>query len=433
MQPNRTIIAVALLAVIIALASPYTAAAQQAQRESSPDLSGLSPYWNSDVNRWAPFILSAAEERNLDPDLIAAVIWKESLGRAWERGPVGAVGLMGVMPFKWRPSAEELQNPWTNVAWGARTLVQTIRDGKGDLYYALAAYNGGWGQIHLRVTRGYAADVLNHYARAVAMRHGLPADGNWVAIFATEGMPGSNTITVVGPQRSLARYTERPWVQANIPTAPVGVRPHSTVITFVDDYGVERQVNVWLVAADNSPLEPSTVQIVLSPSPADYDTGELHTTLTSTPSPAPTNISAPAPADTIAAPTAMPVTPVPTPAITTVVPTLTPVPPVSPPTTTLPTTPTVECAGGPLQLNAWNIAKEWTADGWMATIFVQGHGGDCMYTYTWEGEIKGGPMPGSMTFEIYMTDHQAVIMGTAAVTSAGETVEVGLFLKPTGE
>jgi hypothetical protein len=68
----------------------------------------------------------------------------------------------------------------------------------------------------------------------------------------------------------------------------------------------------------------------------------------------------------------------------------------------------------------------------MATIFVQGHGGDCMYTYTWEGEIKGGPMPGSMTFEIYTTDHEAVIMGTAAVTSAGETVEVGLFLKPTG-
>jgi hypothetical protein len=53
-----------------------------------------------------------------------------------------------------------------------------------------------------------------------------------------------------------------------------------------------------------------------------------------------------------------------------------------------------------------------------------------MYTYAWEGEVKGGPMSDSMTFEIYMADRDAVIMGTASVTSTGETVEVGLFLKP---
>jgi hypothetical protein len=166
MQPGRTIIAVTLLTVIMAFLFPYTVLAQS---KSPPDSSGISPYWNPDVGRWESFILLAAAERNMDPDLIAAVIWKESLGRAWERGPVGAVGLMGLMPFEWRPSAEELQNPWTNVAWGARALAHTIRDGKGDLYYALAAYNGGWEKIHLRVTRGYATDVLSHYARAVAV------------------------------------------------------------------------------------------------------------------------------------------------------------------------------------------------------------------------------------------------------------------------
>jgi hypothetical protein len=56
-----------------------------------------------------------------------------------------------------------------------------------------------------------------------------------------------------------------------------------------------------------------------------------------------------------------------------------------------------------------------------------------MYTYAWEGEIKGGPTSDPMTFKVYRTDHLAIIMGTASVTSAGQTVEVGLFLKPTGD
>lgn len=394
-----------------------------AQGESPSDLSGLSPYWSPNVIRWESFILSAAEERNLDPDLIAAVIWKESLGRAWERGPVGAVGLMGVMPFDWRPSEEELENPWTNVAWGARALAYTIRDGKGDLYYALAAYNGGWGQVHLRVTRSYAADVLNHYARAVAVRHGLPDDGNWVAIFAIKGAPTPNTITVVGPQRTLARYTERPWVQADIPAVPDGVPPLATVITFVDEYGIERQVDVWLVTAGDSPLEFSAVP-TFAPSPSS----ELGVREFGIRTPIPTAIS-----NTVPLQPQSPInTPTPIPVATSVVSASVPTPTPSL-TTTQTITQAVECAGGPLQLNAWHLNKEWTSDGWMATIFLQGHGGDCMYTYTWEGEVKGGPTPGPITFEIYRTDPQALIMGTASVTSAGEVVEVGLFLKPTGD
>ncbi|MCP4539955.1 MAG: lytic transglycosylase domain-containing protein [Chloroflexi bacterium] len=402
MQSSRTVITAIILAVIVMLGSLYSVFAQS---QSLSERSGLSSYWSPNVLRWEPFILSAAEERELDPDLIAAVIWKESLGRAWERGPVGAVGLMGIMPFEWRPSVEELENPWTNVAWGARALAHTIRDGNGDLYYALAAYNGGWGKIHLRVTRGYAADVLNHYTRAVAVRHGLPDDGDWVAIFAIEGAPDPSTITVIGPQRTLARYTERPWVQADIPTVPVGVPPLATVITFVDEYGTSRRVNVWLVSPDDSPLELSVVPTFAPPIPTEVPYTEPSQPL----SPIGTPIPVPGAAS----------------AVSTTHTTL--------PTETLPTTQTVECAGGPLQLNAWHLNKEWTSDAWMATIFVQGHGGDCTYTYTWEGEIKGGPMSGPITFDLYAPNFEAYIMGTASVTSAGETVEVGLLLKPTGD
>lgn len=272
MQIRRIAIAIALLAIITIHTSPHLA---RARGEIPPDTPTLSPHWSPAVQRWEPIILEYAQKRKLDPDLIASVIWKESLGRATSRGPVGAVGLMGLMPFEWRPSPEELQNPWTNVAWGARALAHTIRDGEGDLYYSLAAYNGGWEQIHLRVTRRYAVDVLGDYACAVAVRYGLPADGDWVALFAIEGTPEPHTITVLGPQRPLARYTERPWGQAGIPTTPAGFPPHATAIAFENGQGVECQVNVWLVTEDGIPLAPPSGQP--GPAPHDLAAGTTHT------------------------------------------------------------------------------------------------------------------------------------------------------------
>jgi len=262
MQRWRLTLAVALSAATIVLVFPYPAFAQIG---SPPDDPCLSPYWDSDVSRWEPIILQYAQQRNLDPDLVASVIWKESLGRPKERGPAGAVGLMGVMPFEWRPSVEELKNPWTNLFWGARALAHTIRDGDGDLYYSLAAYNGGWEKIHRRVTRRYATSVLDHYTRAIAAQYELPSDGDWIAIFAIEGIPGPQTITVLGPQRPLARYTERNWVQADIPTVPAGITPHATAIIFVDEQDMECRVNVWLVAENGSPLVSAAAPASSSP------------------------------------------------------------------------------------------------------------------------------------------------------------------------
>jgi hypothetical protein len=191
-------------------------------------------------------VVEYGKRRQLDPDLVASVIWKESRGISTVEGPTGAVGLMCVKPFPWRPSPEELRNPWTNVAAGTRTLAQVIRDGSGDVYYALAAYNGGWDQIHLRVTRRYAEDVLENYVRAVAVERGFSVDGDWIAILSVEGLPDHRTVTVLGPDRPVARYTERPW-EADIPSVPVGSPPDATVISFTDERGQEAHVNLWLV------------------------------------------------------------------------------------------------------------------------------------------------------------------------------------------
>jgi hypothetical protein len=74
--------------------------------------------------------------------------------------------------FSWRPTAEELKRPSVNLRWGTGMLKQIIRDSGGDLMRSLAAYNGGWEQVHLARTESYAHSVLTFYAYAVAGRHG---------------------------------------------------------------------------------------------------------------------------------------------------------------------------------------------------------------------------------------------------------------------
>jgi hypothetical protein len=84
------------------------------------------------------------------------------------------------------------------------------------------------------------------------------------------------------------------------------------------------------------------------------------------------------------------------------------------------------CAGGPLRLEAWQVDRVCTAGGWKAVVYVKGYGGDCRYTYAWEGGIKGGPTPNSMTFEL--KSRHGAIVGVASVTSAGQTAKVGLYI-----
>jgi hypothetical protein len=239
-----------VLAAIVLLAAPSSSLAGTGD---PADVSPLSSFWSPAITRWEPVIVHYAELWHLDPNFVAAVVWKESHGQPWAVSSAGAVGLMGIMPFPWRPGTEELKNPWTNVHWGARALSQTIADGKGDLYYSLAAYNGSWRKVGQNNTRRYAASVLDLYARSVAAQNGLLPDGDWIALLSIEGIVGPGTITVFGPQRELTRYTDRP-LEAGIPSVPEDVSPHATVIAFTNGRDQECRVHLWLVSADGTSL-----------------------------------------------------------------------------------------------------------------------------------------------------------------------------------
>ena len=121
----------------------------------------LSPYWEPGIQRWAETIGALAEVYGFHPDFIAAVIKHESGDEFRAISRRGAVGLMDVMAeepaLAWRPSSEALLTPTTDLRWGLAILSYVVQQAGGDLYTALAAYNGGWEHVNSRIPREYAA------------------------------------------------------------------------------------------------------------------------------------------------------------------------------------------------------------------------------------------------------------------------------------
>jgi hypothetical protein len=140
----------------------------------------LADSWPWEIQRWSPQIETVSLRYGIDPNLIASIMLAESAGNDQLVSYAGAVGLMGVMPqgpgFMYRPTAEELFDPNTNLNMGAAILADILRQSGGDIHAALAAYNGGWDLVDHPVPRGYAAKVLNFYGQSIASRAGMSTD-----------------------------------------------------------------------------------------------------------------------------------------------------------------------------------------------------------------------------------------------------------------
>lgn len=99
---------------------------------------------------------SAAAEYHLDPELLWAVIREESRFRWNAVSRAGAMGLMQIMPATGRDIANRLHvafadhnllNPDLNIRFGAFYLRAMLDMFENDLDKALAAYNGGAGNV----------------------------------------------------------------------------------------------------------------------------------------------------------------------------------------------------------------------------------------------------------------------------------------------
>ena len=120
-----------------------------------------------------------ARNRDLDPALVAAIIYAESRFDPNARSDAGAVGLMQVLPdtaeFIARKTGgkdfvvADLRDPEINVRYGT-WLLDYLRDYyDGDVWTALAAYHAGPGNVDewRRTNRGIAFPETEAYVREV--------------------------------------------------------------------------------------------------------------------------------------------------------------------------------------------------------------------------------------------------------------------------
>ncbi len=127
------------------------------------------------TTRYDAMIQRVAARRRVDPLLLHAVIDQESRYRADARSPVGAHGLMQLMPGTARMLQVSASNAEANVDGGARLLRQ-LHGRFNDFNLTLAAYNAGEGAVRrygnrippYRETQAYVAGVLGRYSRLVA-------------------------------------------------------------------------------------------------------------------------------------------------------------------------------------------------------------------------------------------------------------------------
>ena len=114
-----------------------------------------------------PIICKYAEKHNLDPWLVRAVIQVESNFCPTAGSPVGAGGLMQLMPATAASlGCKNRFDPEANIAAGTRYLRQMCNMFPNDIRIAIAAYNAGPGNVKryggippFAETRNYVAKV----------------------------------------------------------------------------------------------------------------------------------------------------------------------------------------------------------------------------------------------------------------------------------
>ena len=118
--------------------------------------------------RHEDIIRQQARDKGLDPALIAGVIYAESHFRDGQTSSAGAQGLMQLTPATASSIAQksggvaftvrDLGTPQVNIAYGAYYLRYLLRRYHDNASLALAAYNGGEGNVDRWIARAGRSD-----------------------------------------------------------------------------------------------------------------------------------------------------------------------------------------------------------------------------------------------------------------------------------
>ena len=118
-------------------------------------------------------IFRAGEREGVDPRLIHAVIQQESKYHPDAKSPVGAKGLMQLMPdTAKRFHCDDPKDETCNVEAGTKYLKFLLKRFDGDVSLALAGYNAGEGSVDkyegippYKETKNYVKKIVDNYGK----------------------------------------------------------------------------------------------------------------------------------------------------------------------------------------------------------------------------------------------------------------------------
>jgi murein DD-endopeptidase MepM/ murein hydrolase activator NlpD len=131
------------------------------------------------AGKYASIIRSAAARFGVSPALVAGIIKQESKFNPNARSPVGATGLMQLMPATARSmGVKNPRDPQQNITGGTKYISQMLRMFGGNTKLGLAAYNAGPGNVKkyggvppFKETQNYVRIVMAN-ARAFGAQFG---------------------------------------------------------------------------------------------------------------------------------------------------------------------------------------------------------------------------------------------------------------------
>ena len=162
-------------------------------------------------NAYDAYIRASAVRNGIDPALMKAMMHTESAFNPNARSPVGAQGLMQLMPATARRF--KVNNPWNpaeNIEGSAKYIAWLLRRFNNNIEHAVAGYNAGEGNVDkyggippFKETRNYVQRVMSRYHSLYKNDSGL-SDNNMNASNATTG--GAMQTVSYGTSNNSASY-----------------------------------------------------------------------------------------------------------------------------------------------------------------------------------------------------------------------------------
>nr|WP_227515215.1 lytic transglycosylase domain-containing protein [Acinetobacter towneri] len=159
------------------------------------------PSYSRNKNAFDHIIQQAAQQHGVSEGLIKAVMHTESGFNVNARSPVGAQGLMQLMPATARRfNVSNAYDPQENIMAGAKYLAWLLKRFNGNTSLALAGYNAGEGNVDkygdvppFRETRDYVKRVTSRYQNLYASGIGASANNNAITANNNSNTQSQNT------------------------------------------------------------------------------------------------------------------------------------------------------------------------------------------------------------------------------------------------